>query len=231
MPLSRSPSGLPPPGLPPRGLRRAAAWLLALAVLAAGGQAAAHPHVWVTARAQLAFDGDNVTAIRHSWTFDPAYSQYATQGLDANGDGKLDAAELADLATANVDGLYEFDFFTKAKANGKALAFTKATDSAMEFRDGALTLHFTLPVDPPAPANKALAVEILDPTYFVSFLFAPDADAATVTGRQPGCAVTITRPEQRVFDDEELSEAFFNALTSASTFSQDFATRAIVACP
>ncbi|MGV6871676.1 DUF1007 family protein [Pseudochelatococcus sp. B33] len=227
----RMPPGRRSAGCKSAGLRRAAAWMLALAAFAAAGQAAAHPHVWVTARAQLAFDGDNITAIRHSWTFDPAYSQFATQGLDTNGDGKLDAAELADLATTNVDGLYEFDFFTKAKANGKALTFTKATDSSMEFRDGALTLNFTLPVDPPAPANRALAVELFDPTYFVSFLFAPEADAAAVTGREPACAITITRPEQRVFDDEELSEAFFNALTSASTFGQDFATRAIVACP
>ncbi len=215
-----------------RGWRALAALVaLGFAATALPGDASAHPHVWVTARSQFAFDGDNVTAIRHSWTFDAAYSQYATQGLDTNGDGKLDPSELADLASTNVEGLLEFDFFTTVKANGRSIPFTKATDSSMTFGDGVLTLHFTLPVEPPAPANKVLAVELFDPTYFVSFLFAPGDDAATVTGRQQACAITIRRPEQRVFEDEELSEAFFNALTSASKLSQDFATRAIVACP
>lgn len=213
------------------GPRLAAMGMLALAAIGISREAAAHPHVWVTSRSQFVFDGDNVAAIRHSWTFDPAYSQYATQGLDINGDGKLDGTELADLAAANVEGLYEFDFFTKVKANGKPVTLSKATDSAMTFKDGAVVLDFTLPIEPPVPADKALAVEIYDPTYFVSFLFAPEADAATVSGRENACAITIKRPEQKVFDDEELSEAFFNALTSASNFSQDFATRAIVACP
>lgn len=203
----------------------------ALVAIILPGEARAHPHVWVTARSQFVFDGDNVTAIRHSWTFDAAYSQYATQGLDTNGDGKLDPAELADLASTNVEGLIEFDFFTAVKANGRSIPFTKATDSSMTFGDGMLTLHFTLPVEPPAPANKVLAVELFDPTYFVSFLYATGDDAAVVTGRHQACAITIRRPEQRVFEDEELSEAFFNALTSASKLSQDFATRAIVACP
>lgn len=219
--------------LPSGGLGR---YLRRLAVAAGlalthAAPAAAHPHVWVTARTAFVFDGDNIAAIRHSWTFDPAYSQYATQGLDINGDGKLDAAELADLASENVAGLNEFDFFSRVKANGKQLSFTKATDSSMTFSEGALTLTFTLPVEPPVPANRALAAEIFDPTYFVSFLFAPGDDAATVIGRADACAISVTRPEQRLFDDEELSEAFFNALTAASSFGQDFATRAIVACP
>lgn len=215
-----------------RLLALAALWTLGLAPALLPGRAAAHPHVWVTVRTQFAFDADRLTAVRHSWTFDPAYSQYATQGLDTDGDGKLDARELADLASTNVEGLYEFDFFTRIKANGKAIALTKATDASMEFSQGALVLHFTLPVDPPVPAGKALAAEVFDPTYFVSFLFAPEQDAATATGTGQNCAVTITRPKQRDFaDDEDLSETFFNALTAASSFGQDFATRAMVACP
>lgn len=206
--------------------------LAALLAIAAAQPAAAHPHVWVTARAQFTFDGDRIAAIRHSWTFDTAYSHYATQGLDVNGDGKLDATELAELASANVEGLYEFDFFSKVKANGVPVTFTKVTDPVMEFTAGVLTLHFTLPVDPPAAADRVLAAEIYDPTYFVSFLFAPGDDAATVAGRGEGCSITVKRPEQRVFgDDEDLSEAFFDALTAASSFGQDFATRAIIACP
>lgn len=218
-----------------RTLRIAAAWIVAALAVAAAFQppaALAHPHVWVTARAQFVFAQDKLTAIRHSWTFDPAYSQYATQGLDTNGDGKLDASELEELARINIDGLYEFDFFTKAKANGKPVTFKTATDASLEFTDGSLILHFTLPVDPPVAAGRALSVEVYDPTYFVSFVFAPGQDAATVVGSAGTCAVTVTRPKQTDFNEQQaLSEAFFEALTTASTFGQDFATRAVIACP
>ena len=62
----------------------AALWLgMALAGLA-------HPHVWVTAKAEIVFAPDRkVTGVRHPWTFDEAYTAYVTQGLDKNGDGKL----------------------------------------------------------------------------------------------------------------------------------------------
>jgi ABC-type uncharacterized transport system substrate-binding protein len=67
---------------------------LALALLWAA-PALAHPHVWVTARAELLYAADGkVTGVRHAWTFDKAYSAYVTQGLDADKDGKLTPEEL-----------------------------------------------------------------------------------------------------------------------------------------
>ncbi len=63
--------------------------LLAVAACCAVTAAQAHPHVWVSARAQVAYADGKVTGVRHTWSFDPEYSAYVTQGLDANKDGKL----------------------------------------------------------------------------------------------------------------------------------------------
>lgn len=211
---------------------RLVAALCGLALLCAAQTASAHPHVWVTARSELMFEEGKLTAIRHHWTFDAAYSQYAVQGLGTNADGSLNTEQLAELARDNVEGLHEFNFFTKAKANGKPLAFTQPIDPSITYEDKALTLHFTLPVDLPAEADRALALEVYDPTYFVSFVFAPEQEAVNLIGMPEKCAVTITRPKQQIFDDtSDLSEAFFNALSASSTFGHNFATRAIVACP
>jgi ABC-type uncharacterized transport system substrate-binding protein len=39
--------------------------------IAAAGEAAAHPHVWVTIRSELVFAADgSVTGVRHALTFD-----------------------------------------------------------------------------------------------------------------------------------------------------------------
>jgi ABC-type uncharacterized transport system substrate-binding protein len=75
--------------------------------------ASAHPHVFVTAAAGLFFDAQGrMTHIQHVWQFDPAFSAFATQGLDANEDGKLSQSELAPLAKVNVESLKPYNDFT-----------------------------------------------------------------------------------------------------------------------
>lgn len=92
----------------------------------------AHPHVWVSVETTVIYDKQTVTGLRQRWLFDELYSGMAVQGLDANGDGVLDRSELAELATANVEGLKEFDYFTFAKLGNQLLAFDPPTDILME---------------------------------------------------------------------------------------------------
>ena len=153
---------------------------LFLTVVALGfaNPALAHPHVWVTAKAEIVYAPDGkVTAVRHAWTFDPAYSSYVTQGLDKNGDGKLTPDELQDLAKENAESLVEFDYFTALKANGAKPTFEAPRDYGMSFDNGQATLAFVLPLKAPARADKVLSLEVYDPSFFVSFSMAEGADA------------------------------------------------------
>lgn len=83
----------------------------------------AHPHVFIDARVTVVFDGDRIVALKHRWTFDDAYSAFAVQGLDQNGDGAYSAEELAELATVNVESLSEFDYFTYAGDHAEDMTF------------------------------------------------------------------------------------------------------------
>jgi ABC-type uncharacterized transport system substrate-binding protein len=75
-------------------------------------QAAAHPHVFVDAQAEMIFDGQQRLAeVHHVWQFDAAFSEFAVQGLDADGDGAFSEAELKPLAEINVTSLKDFEFF------------------------------------------------------------------------------------------------------------------------
>jgi ABC-type uncharacterized transport system substrate-binding protein len=96
--------------------------LLALASLALAATAArAHPHVWITMKSEVVYGPDGAaTGVRHHWTFDDLFSAYATQGLDAKAKGEFTREELAPLAQVNVESLKDFDYFTFAKANGRA---------------------------------------------------------------------------------------------------------------
>ena len=206
--------------------------LLLLGLLLPATPALAHPHVWVTTRAEVVFGADGkVTAVNHRWTFDPAYSALVTQGLDKNNDGKLTTDELQELAKVNTESLHEFDYFTVLKANGAKQAFNSPTHPEMTFENGAVTLSFRLPLKTPA-RNKMLALEVYDPTFFVAFGIAEGDDAVKLANAPQGCGKTITRPKPiETAQQQKLSEAFFEALTAAATLSATQASRAIVACP
>ncbi len=203
--------------------------LVALAGLAQPAQA--HPHVWITAKAEIVYAADgNVSGVRHHWTFDAGYSAYLTQGLDKNGDGKLTPDELQEVAKENAESLVDFDYFTVLKVNGAKQAFEPPREYGMTFENGQARLSLLLPVKSP-PNGKTLSLEVYDPSFFVSFSLAEGDDAVRLAGAPKGCAATVARPKPAAADQQKLSESFFEALTSASNYGSNFANRAIVACP
>ncbi|QRM33202.1 DUF1007 family protein [Microvirga sp. VF16] len=209
--------------------------VLGLATFVMANSAWAHPHVWVMARAEVLFTLDGkVSGVRHAWTFDPGNSTFMTQGLDADHDGKLTPDELRDLARQNTLSLTEFDYFTVLKWNGHKQEFQEPTDYGMIFADDALTLTFVLPLKTPAVAGKTVSLEIYDPTYFVSIGMAAE-DAVTLKGSPKSCAVAVTGPTPQkpltAQKPQQLSEAFFQALTSAAGYGEQFAHRVRIVCP
>ncbi|MBX9934462.1 MAG: DUF1007 family protein [Methylobacterium sp.] len=214
--------------------------LAAVSTLGLTGAALAHPHVWIISKVQIAYgSGGKVEGIRHAWTFDKSYSAFVTQGLDANGDGKLTPEELVALAAENTANLAEFGYFTKLKVGGKDQAFVDPVEPRMALEEGALTLSFLLPLKNPIVQGKGVAaLEVYDPTYFVSFSLSDAADVATLKAAPTGCAVTVTRSKSDPAPTPQanaakpgLSESFFEALTNASTYGAQFANRILVACP
>jgi ABC-type uncharacterized transport system substrate-binding protein len=197
-----------------------------------GSKAVAHPHVQVEASASLLFSGTGqVIGLQHHWQFDEAYSAFAVQGLDANGDGKISRAELADLAKENTESLSEFDYFTKLKIDGKKLDFANPVDYWLEYDNGKLTLHFTLPLKVPAKIARTSGIELYDPTYFVAFTFREGDQAFSLKSGPSGCVATITRPKAPTQTSQNLNESFFNTLSAKGDFGAQYANRVLVACP
>ncbi len=205
----------------------AAAAFTALTLLTAA-PALAHPHVWVKASAEVVYAPDGkVTGVKHRWSFDEAYSSFATQGLGTGGKPPT-RAELADLAKVNTESLVDFDYFTVAKVDGKKQLFAEPKDYWLDLENGVLTLNFTLPLTAPAKPSRAMGLEIYDPTYFVSFSFV-EGDAVKAG---PGCSVTVTRPKTpETMPSQNLSESFFSSLSPNADFGLQFANRAVIACP
>ncbi|WP_417672191.1 DUF1007 family protein [Roseibium sp.] len=73
----------------------------------------AHPHVFVEARSALVFaDDGRAIAVRHAFRFDDAFSAFAIQGFDKNGDGVYSREELSELAQVNIESMADFGYFT-----------------------------------------------------------------------------------------------------------------------
>ena len=156
--------------------------------------AAAHPHVFIDARSEIVFDNHGeMSAVRNIWQFDEAFTAYAVQGLDADGDGQLSDAELAPLAKVNVESLQEFDFFTFLTVDDESYAFVPPDEYWLEFYGGKLTLFFTLPLEAPVAVGGEATLEIFDPEYFVAFFFTEDVPISLV-GAPAACEGTFVPP-------------------------------------
>jgi ABC-type uncharacterized transport system substrate-binding protein len=171
--------------------------IAAVFIMVAGGAGAAlaHPHVFVDGRAQIIFDRQGrMTAVRNVWEFDRAFSAFASQGLDKNGDGKLSAEELAPLAKTNVDSLKHYGFFTVLTVGRKHLKLKFPDQYFLHANAGRLTLFFELPLVTPTAPDAETTLEVYDPEYFVAFTFAKDKPI-TLFDAPKSCVATYHAPK------------------------------------
>jgi ABC-type uncharacterized transport system substrate-binding protein len=190
----------------------------------------AHPHVWVTAKAEVIFAPDGkVTGVRHHWTFDEAYTAYVTQGLDKNNDGKLAPEELQELADENAASLNEFDYFTVLKARGKPQTFDPPREARMTMEKTQVSMSFLLPLKAPVVPTGAVSVEIEDPTFFVYFSLTEGQAAISLANAPQGCMTSIAKAKpldatmQQILQDE--------GAIQPQDIGIEYSNRAIIACP
>lgn len=215
---------------------------IALTLIAtSAAPAMAHPHVWVTAKAEIGYDAQGrVAEVAHRWTFDEFYSGWVTQGLPREPDGSIGPEHLADIAELNATSLVDFDYFTFLNLDGSEVPFATPTDYEMAFDGKQATLSFRLPLAEPVAARSHLVVEIWDPEFFVSFRIEDGEEAVQLAGAPGACAVDVSRStsfdislaaEQNILQMERLSESLFDTLTQLQGTESDFVNRVLVACP
>ncbi|MDP8918531.1 MAG: DUF1007 family protein [Pseudomonadota bacterium] len=203
---------------------------LAALAMAAASPASAHPHVWVTAKAEIVFAPDGrVTGVRHHWIFDEAYTAYVTQGLDKDGDSKLTPEELQGLADENAASLNEFDYFTVLKARGKPQAFDAPREARMSMDKTQVAMSFLLPLKAPVASSGAVSIEIEDPTFFVYFSLSDSKAAISLANAPQGCITSIAKAKpldatmQQILQDE--------GAIQTQAIGIEYSNRAIIACP
>ena len=211
-------------------LRRLVSVLLAGLFVAGSGVAQAHPHVWITAVSELLYAPDgSITGVRHAWTFDDMFSTYALQGIETKQKGVYSREELSSLAQTNVESLHEFAFFTFAKADGKKEKFNEPVDYYLEYKDTALTLHFTLPLKTQVKP-KQLVLEVFDPEFFIDFKLA-DKEPIKLVGAPADCQMKLQRPNDGAAGAQNIGEQNFLSGGANANYGAMFANKVTVDCP
>ncbi len=214
-----------------RARRLAAPWIGLLALPWSALSANAHPHVWVAVETTVAYEGGNISSLQHRWAFDEMYTAMAIQGLDVNGDGAYDRDELAELAKVNMEGLKEFGYFTAAKLGETALKFADPKDYWLEFKDGVLALHFTLPLAGAVLAEaEGFSFSVYDQTYFIAFDMAEHDPVKLAAGAPAGCAASVGVPQAEANATQKLSESFAAQL-GGMNYGFGFAKTVSITCP
>ena len=158
----------------------------------------AHPHIMIDAKATIVFDDSGaVSAVRHSWTFDAAFSAWSVQGIDTDRDGTVSPPELQARADDNMVGLAQFEFYTYAFEEDHALTFGSDLPATYAIDDGRVTLSFEVAPQPSYRVGDTLHMAINDPEYYVAIEF-PSAEAVTTENMPAGCDVAVVPPEHSI---------------------------------
>jgi len=166
---------------------------VALACVAFGSPALAHPHAWIETRSDVVFDGQGkIAAINVEWDFDPNYSEMAVDGLDENGDGYHSAGELMPLARENLIALKDYDYFIKARAGADAVGYGDVSQYGIIYSNGTLKMHFTVPLaEPIDPFAAEFVYRIYDPSFYIAIDFAEESPLALLGDAPEACSIEL----------------------------------------
>ena len=145
------------------------------------GQVQAHPHVFVTATAELQIEDGSLERITQSWRFDLFFSQVLISDFDQNSSGTLEGVEVDQMRDVVFGSLKDYSYFTWLTFDGAFRDLGDAAEIDVEVEDGELVFHFTVPLaEPLAMTGQVAVLSLLDPTIYVD-VYVPE-DAIKLTG-------------------------------------------------
>jgi nickel/cobalt exporter len=209
--------------------------LLGGAIAIAAAPAAAHPHIFIDAKATIIFnDAGELIGIRNAWTFDESFSAWQVRGLDLNGDGTTSSDEMQELADENMVGLAEYQFYTFAGEGNETIPMASMDDAVFTHENGRTTLTFGVEPQGPYRIEDALEIAINDPEYYVAITFAGPADV-TLENAPDGCGFRLEPPREM---SEDLAAALYSLPPDVTRLPDDLSVALrgvqgviVVTCP
>jgi ABC-type uncharacterized transport system substrate-binding protein len=206
--------------------------LCAAALITLATPARVHPHVFAEAKLQITIAPDGtVDQLQHNWRFDDVFSQTVMFEFDKDANGKIDAAEQAEISKTIVESIGEYNYFEAVVRDDKEAKMAKPANLQAAFDGTVLVISFANSPLEKIPLTGKVSFGIYDPTFYTSIEFIEDKDVA-VLGLPPACKTSVVRPdadEALAQNQSKLTDAFFSD-PQGTDMSKIFATRLEVSC-
>jgi len=163
-----------------------------LILLTLGSAATAHPHVFVDVRGTFVLDDrGRLAAVRINWLYDEFTSLvlYDTLGLDADGDGVLDAADLKKVETGETDWPPDYKGDTYLLIDGEDAPLSRPREAKAEIDGDRIGVGFTLYLENPLDmAGRTANLQLYDPAYYYAYSV---TEGSGLDEPAEGCSVSI----------------------------------------
>jgi len=151
--------------------RSVLATILGILLLLLPGTGEAHPHLFLETSVGVAIMNGRLEGIRVRWVWDPWCSEDILLECDADGDGRLNAAEAEGVRRTFFEDAWDARYFTAVFVEGKKVAFERARDFKVGIMqpDGRIVFDFLLPLSKPPRAKGKVEIVFNDDTIFTAF--------------------------------------------------------------
>lgn len=186
-----------------RDYQRRMSRLALLLFLTLPGMALAHPHVFVDASAGLRVDAaGRLSGLRIVWLYDAftTLNLYVQLDLDADGDGQLDAGDLAAIAEGETDWDPGYAGDTYLFRDGSAVALGRPEHGSARMIGDRVEVSFDLPLPQPvALGGHVTSLKLYDPEYFYAYSLTRVLGPPDLPG---GCQLALIPFQPSALDEE-----------------------------
>lgn len=224
------PAGLSParPIATPDFMSRLRPSLFAVAFGLAPLAVQAHPHVFIDTTLRAVVDADGTfTGLEVRWSYDDFYSLliFSDLGLDPDGDGTLDAGELARLDGFDLQWIEGYEGDSYASRGGAPVALGPPEPRGTTVEDGKIvTTHFRAASAPAA----GLVIKVYDPTFYTAYALVGQVEV-------DGPCTSMVEPADLATAYSQLEELLFNTPEDQATeyypeVGESFADTVMLSC-
>jgi ABC-type uncharacterized transport system substrate-binding protein len=195
--------------------------------------ALAHPHIFVDAKFEVVAAPDgSISELRNIWHFDEVFSSSVVMDFDKGDNQTLSASELKAVGKTVRDSLAQYNYYTNVTSNGKAVPMAKPDAVQADYKDGSLTLTFSLKPEQKTFLKGTTSFGIYDKTLYTAVDFATDDDM-TISGSALGrCKRKVVRPNPKevMAENQAALTSMFFSDPKGTDYSLLVATRLEVQC-
>ncbi|MEQ8745414.1 DUF1007 family protein [Pyruvatibacter sp.] len=200
-------------------------------ILAPGGPAKSHPHVWIDMTVSSIFNEDGeLTGLRHIWAFDEFYTVFQLEDFGVSDGTSPSDSQLAGYASDLLTNIAEYGYLMRVEGKDGRLELKGHSESARLRPDNRLEITFT--VDAPAPIDLTdwpVSYSVFDPQYFIEMLHEKDT-GVLMTGSPPStCTSDLQRPNP-TFEMISLAASLDRLETGPDTLGAMFAETVVIDC-